>query len=105
MISMRHSLLTILLTLLLLLPLTLQAKSDDPAGSVQILKGRATATSASGDIRNIRRGSPLYSDETVSTAADSYSRLQLKDESWIMLRPGTRFYLESVEFEEETQEG
>jgi hypothetical protein len=106
MISMRHILQTLLLTLLLLLPTTLPAaQSDTPAGSVQILKGRATATSASGDIRNIRRGSPLYSDETISTAADSYSRLQLKDESWIMLRPGTRFYLESVEFEEETQEG
>jgi len=105
MISMRHSLLTILLTLLLLLPLTLLAKSDAPAGSVQILKGRATATSADGDIRNIRRGSPLYSNETISTAAGSYSRLKLKDESWIMLRPGTRFYIEAVEFEEETQDG
>ena len=104
-ISMRHSLLTILLTLLLLLPLTLQAKSDTPAGSVQILKGRATATSSDGDIRNIRRGSPIFSNETISTAAGSYSRLELKDESYIMLRPGTRFYIEAVEFEEETQEG
>jgi hypothetical protein len=99
---MRHIL---LLTLLLLLPLALQAKSDDPAGSVQILKGRATATSSDGDIRNIRRGSPIYSNETISTAAGSYSRLELKDESYIMLRPGTRFYIEAVEFEEETQEG
>ena len=47
MISMRN----FLLTLLLLLPLTLQAKSDDLAGTVQIQKGRATATSADGDIR------------------------------------------------------
>ena len=104
MISMRPFLQTLLLTLLLLLPLTLQAQSD-VAGSVHILKGRATATSASGDIRNIRKGSPLYSNETISTAAGSYSRLKLKDESWIMLRPGTRFYIESVEFEEDTQEG
>jgi hypothetical protein len=102
---MRPFLQTLLLTLLLLLPLTLQAKSDDSAGSVQILKGRATATSDSGDIRNIRRGSPIYSNETISTAAGSYSRLKLKDESYIMLRPGTRFYIEAVEFEEETQEG
>jgi len=105
MISMRPILRTLLLTLLLLLPMTLQARSDAPAGSVQILKGRATATSADGDIRNIRKGSPLYSNETISTAAGSYSRLELKDESYIMLRPGTRFYIEAVEFEEETQEG
>ena len=101
MISMR----SILLTLLLALPMTLQAQSDEPAGSVHILKGRATATAVSGDIRDIRKGSPLFSNETISTAAGSYSRLQLKDKSWIMLRPGTRFYLESVEFEEETQQG
>jgi hypothetical protein len=101
MMTMRH----ILLTLLFVLPLGLHAQVDAPAGTVQILKGRATATSADGDIRNIRRGSPIYSNETISTAAGSYSRLELKDESYIMLRPGTRFYIEAVEFEEETQEG
>ena len=58
-----------------------------------------------GDIRRIRKGSELYSNETISTTSGSYARLQLKDESWIMLRPGSRFYLESVEYEEETQEG
>ena len=105
MISMRPFLQTLLLTLILLLPMSLQAQSNAPAGTVHILQGRATATSADGDIRNIRKGSSLYSNETISIAAGSYSRLKLKDESWIMLRPGTRFYLESVEFEEETQEG
>ncbi len=94
-----------ILLILLTIPLTLQARSDGTAGSVHIIKGIATATSADGDIRRIRKGSELYSNETISTTAGSYARLQLKDESWIMLRPGSRFYLESVEYEEETQEG
>ena len=93
-----------ILLILLLMPLTLQAQ-DGAAGSVHIIKGLATATSAEGDIRRIRKGSDLYSNETISTASGSYARLQLKDKTWIMLRPGSRFYLESVEYEEETQEG
>ena len=95
----------VLLPLLLMLPLAANAQADEAAGTVHILKGRATATSANGDIRNIRKGSQLYGSETISTAAGSYTRLQLKDKSWIMLRPGSRFYLEKVEFEAETQEG
>ena len=94
-----------ILLILLMMPLALQARSDGSAGSAHIIKGIATATSADGDIRRIRRGSELFSNETITTTSGSYARLQLKDESWIMLRPGSRFYLESVEYEEETQEG
>lgn len=93
------------LSMLLLLPLLSQAQGDQQVGKVHVLKGRATATSADGEIRNIDKGSKLYGQETISTAAGSYTRLQLKDESWIMLRPGSRFYLESVEYEEKTQQG
>ena len=67
-----------ILLILLLMPLTLQAQ-DGAAGSVHIIKGLATATSAEGDIRRIRKGSDLYSNETISTASGSYARLQLKD--------------------------
>jgi hypothetical protein len=94
----------LLLTLLLLSPCS-WAQSDEPAGSVHIIKGFATATSGNGDIRNIKKGSPVFAEETVSTGAGSYTRLQLKDKSWIMLRPGSRFYLEAVEYEPETQQG
>ena len=94
-----------MLAFLLLVPLTLQAQSDQLAGSVKLLKGRATATSVSGDIRNLRKGSRLFANETVSTASGSYSRLQMNDETWIMLRPDSRFYVESVEFEPETGDG
>ena len=96
---------TIITLILLLASIAAQAKSDEIAGTVQILKGRATATSADGDIRNIRKGSELFSNETISTASGSYSRLELKDGSWIMVRPDSRFYLEEVSYEPETQEG
>ncbi len=82
-----------------------QAQSANDAGNVHRLKGRATATSENGVIRNIKQGSRLYSSETISTASGSYSRLKLKDGTWIMLRPDSRFYLEDVSYEEETQEG
>lgn len=87
------------------MPLALQAQTNGAAGSVHVIRGVATATSEEGDIRRIRKGSELYSSETITTTSGSYARLQLKDETWIMLRPGSRFYLESVEYEEESQQG
>ncbi|MCP4432026.1 MAG: FecR domain-containing protein [Gammaproteobacteria bacterium] len=94
-----------LLLMVLIFSSGLLAQTEKPAGTVQVLKGRATATSASGNIRNITKGSKLYSSETISTASGSYSRLLLKDQSWIMLRPDSRFYLQNVKYEEDTQDG
>ena len=95
-----------LLTLSLLFSSTaLLAQSGSPAGTVHVLKGRATVLSASGDIREIRKGSRVYANETVSTASGSYTRLKLRDDSWIMLRPGSRFYLEDMQFDEASGEG
>ena len=95
----------IILPILLMVPLALPAQASNTAGSVHVIKGVATATSAEGDIRRIKKGSELFSNETITTTSGSYARLKLKDETWIMLRPGSRFYLEEVEFEEETGEG
>ncbi len=95
----------IFLLLLLIISSEVHAQTDTSAGSIQILKGRATATSSQGDIRNINKGSKIYSSETISTGSGSYARLQLNDQSWIMLRPDSRFYLEKVQYEEEKQEG
>ena len=68
------------------------------AGVVHTLKGRDTATTPDGDVRDIQKGDAVSSMETVSTASGSYARLKLRDESWIMLRPHTRFVLEDVEY-------
>jgi len=94
----------ILLTLLFFSFGTL-AQTDSPAGTVHLLKGRATATSAGGDIRNIKKDSKVYSSETISTGSGSYARLLLIDQSWIILRPDSRFYLEKVQYKAETQDG
>jgi hypothetical protein len=96
---------SILLAVLLTFSASSYAQFGDSAGFIHSMKGRATVTSPDGDIRRIRRGGELYSTEMVSTASGSYARLRLKDKSWIMLRPNSRFLLEEVEFEEETEEG
>jgi len=103
MLAARPILLTI--ALLAMMPSLCWALADDVAGTVTILKGRATATTAAGDIRVIHKGSELHSSEIVTTASGSYSRLQLRDKTWIMLRPESRFVLEKVEFKKETNEG
>lgn len=96
---------SILSAVLLIYSVNGYAQFGDSAGFLHSLKGRATVTSADGDIRRIRRGGELYPSEMVSTASGSYARLRLKDKSWIMLRPNSRFLIEKVEYEEETQEG
>jgi hypothetical protein len=79
--------------------------SAEIAGDIHFLKGRATATTVDGDIRVISKGSKLYSSETISTSLGSYARMQLKDKTWITLRPDSRFLLQKVEYDEETNEG
>jgi hypothetical protein len=81
------------------------ALSQQAAGSVHILKGRATATSQDGNIRSLKKGDEVFSSEIITTASRSYARLLLKDKTWIMLRPDSRFVLDKVEFKEETEEG
>lgn len=93
------------LFLALIISTGVQAQYVEPAGEVFILKGRATASTQDGEIRSIRKGSKLYSGETVSTSSGSYTRMQLKDKSWIMLRPDSRFALEDVSYNEDSGEG
>jgi len=102
MIVSKINLSTVLVALVLICS---SAQAKESAGFVQIQKGRASAMTADGDIRAIHKGSQVYSNEIVSTASGSYARLQLKDKTWIMMRPDSRFALEKVEYKEETQEG
>ncbi len=96
---------SILTAVLLIFSVDGYAQSGDSAGFLHTLKGRVTVTSPDGEIRRLRRGGKLYSSEMIATASGSYARLRLKDKSWIMLRPNSRFLIEKVEYEEETQEG
>jgi len=83
------------------MPLTSYAGT---AGSVTTLTGRASATSATGDIRNITENSAVNSNETITTADHTHIRIKLKDESYILLRPNTRFVIEDLEFEKNDED-
>ena len=84
------------LLLALMLPVSSYAASK--AGQVLSITGRATATTADGDIRSVNKGSKLYSGDTISTSYSSYTRMKLDDGSFIMLRPDSRFTIDDFEY-------
>lgn len=79
------------------IPMSVYAAST--AGSVTNLYGRASAMSANGDIRNLSKNSKIHSNETITTTDHTHVRIKLKDESYIMLRPNSRFVIENFRFQ------
>jgi hypothetical protein len=61
---------------------------------VHTIKGRAMAATPDGDIRLLNKGAEFYSGETISTLPNTYVRLAFTDESFVVLRPNTRFLIE-----------
>jgi len=64
------------------------------AGTVKQFIGRATAASPDGEIRALRRGSPIFSEEVLTTGPNSFLRVKYTDGAYMMLRPNTRFLIE-----------
>jgi len=71
------------------------AAMPETAGRVAQLAGRAMAASPAGRVRPLAKGSVVRSGETVVTYPFSYVRLKLTDRSAVLLRPNTRFQIES----------
>ena len=76
----------------LLLALALPAAGDaTPAGSVTLVTGRGTASSASSGIRTLAKGDAVYSGDIVHSSANSYVDLKFSDGGYFLLRPNSRF--------------
>jgi hypothetical protein len=65
------------------------------AGEVGLVTGRVTAATAAGDIRYLSRGDALYEGEIISTGPASFVNMKFVDNGRILLRPNTRFQIES----------
>lgn len=80
----------LLLAALLLAPTLAAADAATPAGSVTLVTGRGSASSASG-IRTLSKGDPVYSGDIVHSSANSYVDLKFSDGGYFLLRPNSRF--------------
>lgn len=69
-----------------------------PAGSVVMLAGRATAVDPSGAVRNLEKGTPVFAGDMISSGKGSYVNLRFADGAFFLLRPETRFQIEVFNF-------
>lgn len=94
-----------LLTALLsaILPTTATAATVPPAGEIMLLTGRGTAINpADGGIRELSKGDAIFAGEVINSSANSYINIKFADGSFILLRPKTRFQIESYVFDAAT---
>ena len=73
------------------------------AGSATLVTGHVSAATPSGEIRDLEKGSPVYSGETITTASASYVNIEFTDGGRVLLRPETRFAVERYQFAGGTQ--
>lgn len=78
------------------------AEAAASAGSVTLLTGRGTASSADGTIRALAKGADVFAGEVINTGPNSYANLRFRDGSFILLRPNSRFQIEQYEYRGET---
>ena len=74
------------------------AQALAPAGEVKMVTGFGTASSDAGVIRKLERGGPIFPGDTISTAAGSYVNIRFSDGGYVLVRPGSRFQVESFDF-------
>lgn len=75
----------------LLLAVPALAAAEGPAGSVTLITGRGTASSAESGIRSLAKGDSVYSGDMVHSSANSFINLKFSDGGYFLLRPNTRF--------------
>jgi hypothetical protein len=77
----------------------LNAAAQTPAaGTIGLLKGQASATSAGGAARALSKDGAVYSGEAVQTGAQSYALIKFSDQSTTLLRPSTQMIIEKYQF-------
>lgn len=60
-------------------------------GSVLAKRGKVTAKNPRGEMRILKRGDPIYLDDTVHTVRGANAQLKMQDQNIIMLRGGSSF--------------
>lgn len=68
------------------------------AGQVTLLTGRATSASSDGTIRNLDKGSPVFSREFISTGSNSFVNIKFADGGAILIKPNSRFHIEQFAY-------
>lgn len=78
--------------------LAVPAAAQDPAATVVLVTGDATATAADGSRRALQRGDAVFPGDDIATAANSYLNLRFGDDGRLLLRPDSRFRIDEFRY-------
>ena len=73
--------------------------SPEQAGSVTLVIGQAWSHPKQGEPRLLKRGDPVYVDETLETSAGGHVHLRFIDEGTVSLRPNSRLSIELYHYD------
>ncbi|WP_020394137.1 hypothetical protein [Thiolinea disciformis] len=68
-------------------------------GAVLSKRGKVTAMRSGDEMRILKRGDAIYSDDTVSTVRGATLQLRMKDRNIVMLRGGSSFRVNQYQME------
>ena len=80
------------------------AHAADAVASVAAIAGRVTALAADGSERQLRRGSAVYTGDTIVTAANARVRLLFSDQGRVFVRPSSRFVIAAYHYSGDKQQ-
>lgn len=78
---------------------TTAAPARVQAAEIVLLSGAGSALGSDGQARKLQRGDTLYSGDIVNTGAGSYLNMRFRDGGFVLLRPNTRFQIESYRYQ------
>lgn len=78
------------------------ALAQAPAATIVMLTGQVTALSSKGIVRQLAKGDSVFSGELINSGRGSYVNLHFADGGYFLLKPDTRFAIESFSVNEKT---
>ncbi len=79
------------------------AYAETSVGKMIVTSGFVTASQPAQASRDLRRGSPIFIDDTIEIATDAYAQLRMTDGSLIVLEKDTTFHVEEYAFQSPDQ--
>lgn len=75
------------------------AATPTEAADVVLLTGHGSALASDGRARALQRGDKLYGGDIVNSGADGYLNLHFRDDAFVLLRPNSRFQIDSYRYQ------
>ena len=85
---------------LVLLLAAWSAQAAAPVGSITHLSGTLSVNRADGSTKVLSTRSEVLEGDTLATAQDTYARMKFSDGAEVVLRPETRFKIETYRYDE-----